>query len=572
MNEAKLYPDDPRLTAYALGELEGDERAAVELALKTDAAARAAVDEIRDTARQLEAALAAEPMPTVKLIAATPAQRAAIVPGRDPRKLDGGPLPLQNLIRFPQACFLVAGLAAACFAVMLTLHESEVGRLEEPINAVKLEEIMKATAESHARKADADAAIVKPSSYTEVTFPVAAIPVGRVELQAKTQEIAEADKKVVLAEAMAPKQNVDAAAPVSRAVVAEKNQSPPQAVAADKTAMLGAAVASNQPAKEETIQISEFEVSAAPVHGYDASETMTGTRVNTAITDLPFADSDFLSVAQNPLSTFGLDAGMASYANVRRFLQAGGRPPADVVRIEELVNYFPYAYAAPRDHAPLAATLEVAAAPWAPTHRLVRIGLKAREVPAGGMRVTVAKDVKVQVAFNPAQVESYRLIGYNGSPLKNKDFSKNVIPPAGDLAAGHVVTALYEIVPVGVELPGGDALKYGKVESQESRVVGASSKELLIVTVRYTPPEGGASQQLEFPLMDHGAAFAEASMDFKFAAAVAGFGMILRDSPDKGSATLAEVEQWAGQGLGSDAGGYRAEFVGLVHQAEKLKE
>ncbi len=96
--------------------------------------------------------------------------------------------------------------------------------------------------------------------------------------------------------------------------------------------------------------------------------------------------------------------------------------------------------------------------------------------------------------------------------------------------------------------------------------------KFLTVKVRYTPVEGGAGRRLEFPLTDHGAAFAEASMDFKFAAAVAGFGLILRDSPDKGGATLAAVEQWAGQGLGTDAGGYRAEFIGLVHQAEKLKE
>ena len=99
-----------------------------------------------------------------------------------------------------------------------------------------------------------------------------------------------------------------------------------------------------------------------------------------------------------------------------------------------------------------------------------------------------------------------------------------------------------------------------------------SNPEILTVKVRYTPIEGGAGRRLEFPLADHGAAFAEASLDFKFAAAVAGFGMILRDSPQKGGATMAEVQQWAGQGLGTDAGGYRAEFIGLVHQAEKLKE
>jgi anti-sigma factor RsiW len=550
MNETKLSPDDPRLTAYALGELEGDGRAAVEAILKTDAAARAAVDEIRATAQQIEAALAAEPETE---IISSPLKAKHVEPYATARKL----------VHFPY--WIIAGLAAACFAVMVTLHESQVVRM-----ARQQEAAQKAERELEFKESAAITAVAKPTSYAEVTFPVPSIPAGRVELQ-----------------------------------------STPQAVAADKTVAPGASIASNQPADVKTAKRQAFDVAAAPPHGYDASETTTGTRETTDIagvnnsvaydfpsratsgggkTEADRAGGDFLPAAQNPLSTFGLDVGTASYANVRKFLQEGERPPADAVHIEELVNYFPYAYAAPRDHAPLAATLEVAAAPWAPTHRLVRIGLKAREVAAGGPLVTVARDVKVQVEFNPVQVQSYQLIGYNNSPLKNKDFSKNVIPLAGDLGAGHTVTALYEIVPVGVETPGVDALKYQKAASEgerrEARGEGSevgdqkggnlkseiSNPEILTVKVRYTPPEGGPGRQLEFPLTDRGATFAEASMDFKFAAAVAGFGMILRDSPLKGDATLAAVEQWAGQGLGPDAGGYRMEFIGLVHEAEKLKE
>ncbi len=203
----------------------------------------------------------------------------------------------------------------------------------------------------------------------------------------------------------------------------------------------------------------------------------------------------------------------------------------------------------------------------------------------GGTLVTVAKDVKVQVEFNPAKVQSYRLIGYDDRVLKKEDFNNDTVT-AGDVGAGHAVTALYEIVPAGVASPAPpdvDALKYQKPEAgsqvtearaQKSENLRSeiSSQELLTVKVRYMPIEGGAGRRLEFPLTDRGAAFAEASMDFKFAAAVAGFGMILRDSPHQGSATLTAVEQWAGQGMGADAGGYRAEFIGLVHQAEKLKE
>jgi Ca-activated chloride channel family protein len=181
----------------------------------------------------------------------------------------------------------------------------------------------------------------------------------------------------------------------------------------------------------------------------------------------------------------------------------------------------------------------------------------------------------VQVEFNPAQVKSYRLIGYDSRTLKKEDSSKDAIT-TGDLAAGHTVTALYEVVPAGVEppaTPGAGALKYQKTEDGSQKAdAGGQSAELLTVKVSYTPIEGGAGRQMEFPLTDRGATFAEASVDFKFAAAVAGFGLILHESPDKGGATLAAVERWAGQGLGPDEGGYRAEFIGLVHQAEKLKE
>ncbi len=211
MNETKLSPDDPRLTAYALGELEGDERAAIEAALQTDAAARAAVDEIRATTRQIEAALASEPMPEFKAITAPLAQRAAIIPGHDPRKLDGGPL--GKLIRFPQAYYLVGGLAAACFAVMVTLHESQLVRVEERQKAdiaARNEAMEKAVRETEFKKSVATVAEAKPSSYDEVTFPVPSAPAGKIELQAKRQEMAEADRKEAIAGSLAPNAPADA--------------------------------------------------------------------------------------------------------------------------------------------------------------------------------------------------------------------------------------------------------------------------------------------------------------------------------------------------------------------------
>ena len=191
---------------------------------------------------------------------------------------------------------------------------------------------------------------------------------------------------------------------------------------------------------------------------------------------------------------------------------------------------------------------------------------------AGALRVAAA-DVKVQVEFNPAKVQAYRLIGYENRLLKKEDFNNDKID-AGDIGAGHTVTALYEVVPAGVEWKPDatvDPLKYqqpadSKLKTQNSK----PSEDLLTVKLRYKAPDGDTSKLLEFPLIDQNAAYADASGDFKFAAAVAGFGMVLRDSPHKGAATLAEVLHWAEQGTDSDAGGYRGEFISLVKQAETI--
>lgn len=194
-----------------------------------------------------------------------------------------------------------------------------------------------------------------------------------------------------------------------------------------------------------------------------------------------------------------------------------------------------------------------------------------------GTLVTIAKDVKLQVEFNPAQVASYRLIGYEDRLLKKEDFNNDAVN-AGDIGAGHTVTALYEVVPTplakddGREAKGApavDELKYGP-ERRKADGENRNFAELLTVKVRYKDPAGAVSRKLEFPLTDAGARFADASADFKFAAAVAEFGMILRDSPHKGTGTLADVIAWAQAGTDSDAGGYRGEFTGLVRQAQAL--
>ena len=170
-----------------------------------------------------------------------------------------------------------------------------------------------------------------------------------------------------------------------------------------------------------------------------------------------------------------------------------------------------------------------------------------------GTLVTLAKDVKVQVEFNPAKVASHRLIGYENRLLRKEDFANDKID-AGEIGAGHTVTALYEItLAPGASKARGDLLK---------------------VSVRYKKPDGIFSRKVDFPLADTRAPFAAASADFRFAAAVAHFGMILRDSPHRGTATIADTAAWAAAAnTGSeDPGGYRTEFLDLVRKAQALVE
>jgi secreted protein with Ig-like and vWFA domain len=473
-----------------------------------------------------------------------------------------------------------------------------------------------------------------------------------------------------------------------------------------------------------------------------------------------FTESRFVHTAEEPLSTFSIDVDTASYANVRRFLMAGSRPPRDAVRIEELVNYFGYGYPEPEGDDPFSVTVEAAECPWRRGHRLVRIGLKGRDVardarPAGnlvflvdvsgsmgdpdklplvkqallllveeltendrvaivtyagaaglklpptsgdrketiraaieslasggsthgsagielayqqaaerfipgganrvilatdgdlnvgitddaalvdlitkkarggtfltvlgfgqgnlqdekmekladngngvyayidgvrearkvlveqltGSTIAIAKDVKIQVEFNPAVVSSYRLIGYENRALANEDFRDDT-KDAGEIGAGHGVTALYEVALEGAGAASGpgrgaEPLKYRRKETppvaESAPSDEAASRELLTVKLRYKEPDGSTSRLVEQPLADGGESFEAASADLRFASAVAAFGMILRGGEHLGDATLPMVARIAAAALGPDAGGYRAEFLDLVRRAESAQ-
>jgi Ca-activated chloride channel family protein len=193
---------------------------------------------------------------------------------------------------------------------------------------------------------------------------------------------------------------------------------------------------------------------------------------------------------------------------------------------------------------------------------------KALGQQVAGTLFTIAKDVKIQVEFNPAKVAGYRLLGYENRLLADKDFNDDE-KDAGEIGAGHTVTALYEIVPAGQKLenPGVDELRYGRVEPSDTRF----DAELLTVKLRYKEPDGDDSKLLTIGLLDKDSSFENASDNLRFASAVAGFGMLLRDSNYKGSASFTNIWQIANSSRGSDLKNYRGEFLDLIEKARRLK-
>lgn len=188
----------------------------------------------------------------------------------------------------------------------------------------------------------------------------------------------------------------------------------------------------------------------------------------------------------------------------------------------------------------------------------------------GGTLFTIAKDVKLQIEFNPAKVKAYRLIGYENRLLQDEDFN-NDKKDAGELGSGHSVTALYEIIPEdgkkSSELNEVDPLKYQQINVDQ---VGAGSKEIMTVKLRYKKPEGSVSKLIEKPVFDSHTSIGQTSDNFRFSAAVASFGMLLRDSEFKGEATFTDVLALAKGATGKDSEGYRAEFLNLVRSMDLL--
>ncbi len=703
--------DDPRLTAYALDELDGEERAVVAAAIAGDPELRTAVEEIRQLAGAVSEALAAEPCPQLMTV-----RQTDVLPHQSSkaRRLMGSCL-------FWQSVAAAAVFAAVGLGILASSQRSEsrVPLAEASPNGTPL-----------VVEEDGDRGRVEYSSDLHMG-PSA----DRSDYDGETVPYSGTNGQFTTDQEMKLRYNTNS--------------------------IYVRDMADGERKRGVNIQGAGVSLSDSVIWGFEADSDVSGVALGGTLTPGRYGpsledyatviDNSFRRVSDHPLSTFSIDVDTASYANVRRFLNDGQLPPKDAVRIEEMVNYFPYSYAPPTGDVPFASHLDVAACPWAPKHRLVRVAIKGKDVseakrpdsnmvflidvsgsmqdanklplikkgmkmladrlrsrdrvaivvyagasglvlPAtegtgkkaimaaldaleaggstnggagielayriaaenyvakgnnrvilctdgdfnigtttrgdlarlieekaktgvflsvlgfgtgntkdatmesladkgngnyayidtinearkvlidqgGGTLLTIAKDVKLQVEFNPTEVAGYRLIGYENRMLAKEDFNDDT-KDAGEIGAGHTVTAFYEVVPTAVadtagpdKPPAVDELRYQSVFMPSA---AAQTGELLTLSVRYKAPDGDVSKKLTFALSDTGKKYTATDRDFQFATAVAAFGMILRDSKYKGAATLAWAGETASAAAGRDPFGYRAEFLELVRKA-----
>jgi len=752
--------NDPTLTAYALGELEGDEAAQIKARLAEDAQLRAVVDEIRHAAKVLSAEFAAEPA-----LRLTQQQRQAIERRPQPAT--------RSSLMFPRRMLWVGmGLAAAAcltIAVVVTLVNRSSQRdqtaYQGPVdqNHVDLRRRDQKTEFDRKQNGASDTAPLK-----EETKETEAGKLAKPEIIAPPSPTgAPSQGDNVLSSGQfrgagggggggeAGRRGGKDAPAADKGAGGNQGSNPPPGRIGPLTPPPALPRSDTADALRRMpmapVQPSETR-SARPERHIDPDEKFRNAddeRAAGQVEDQPIVENEFLRAIESPLATFSIDVDTASYSNIRQYINAGQLPPKSSVRIEEMINYFPFSYEPPSGEQPFSATVEVNDAPWDISHRLLRIGLKGREIKPemrsptslvflldvsgsmnaanklplvkqamkllveklnaddrlaivtyagsterllesmyctfdnkpkilnaieslhsggstngesginlayqeaaahfikggvnrvilctdgdfnvgaaspealialiekqritgiflsvmgfgtgnfkdqkmeqladhgngnyayidaideakkvlidqmGGTLETIAKDVKIQVDFNPGKVGKYRLIGYENRALAARDFA-NDKKDAGEIGAGHTVTALFEIVPADGKAEPAEGttsrfLEHGKI---------IRSDLLLNLMIRYKEPAGDQSKLLEFPVNDVPLGSEKATADFQFAAAVASFGMILRDSPHKGTSTFQSVIEWATAGRGPDEKGYRAAFVELVEQARKIQ-
>ncbi|MEX2214691.1 MAG: von Willebrand factor type A domain-containing protein [Phycisphaeraceae bacterium] len=277
----------------------------------------------------------------------------------------------------------------------------------------------------------------------------------------------------------------------------------------------------------------------------------------------------FHNASITPLSSFPLTFDPKTYAFVQQFLERGTLPPKDAVYVEAMVNSYDYNVSTDQKQTEaILVRTEISDCPWRPGHRLARVTLKAKDAVTGEEVPVVADDVRVRVEFNPGRVSSYRLIGYENRWLMD---GANPAEDRQPVKAGYRLTVLYEIVPTGVNARFEDApgarLKY---QRPAQLTHAANTDELFTVTLMYRSADDPLTKIVDVAAIDQNLRLADATGDFKFAAAVAQFGLLLMDSPAKGDAGYSSVRALAEQALGDDPRGQRADFLRIVAQAEKI--
>ena len=268
-------------------------------------------------------------------------------------------------------------------------------------------------------------------------------------------------------------------------------------------------------------------------------------------------------------STFPIETDRASYTNLRNNINNGVAISPDSIRIEELINAFEYDYGQPKGEYPFAVHVETAACPWNDQNRLIKIGLKGKEIHTRSA-TQLAKDVKISVEFNPIEVQEYRLLGYSNRILDAEGFKKNS-RVTGEIEAGHAVTAFYEVVlgtiPVIEELnyASPTLLKSVNEIKNPRKEEPNDGTKLLTLKLGFKYPEGTKGQLFEQVVVDSQTTFENASKDFQFASAVALYGLLLRNAEYLGSADVALVEEIATKATNDIP--ERKEFINLVQKS-----
>ena len=264
----------------------------------------------------------------------------------------------------------------------------------------------------------------------------------------------------------------------------------------------------------------------------------------------------FQDPRQRPVSLFSFSVGTLSFRRVGRAIRKGELPEADTVKIEELINYFYYDYPQPQGDDLISVTTELSQCPWNPSHRLLHIGLKGKVIYGDGLRdsqFVLARDVTIRVTFNPGKVQAYRLIGYGSRTPKVGGYGRSNVG-ASEIRAGQRITSLYEIIP-SHSAPGNE-----------------QGSETASVLISYREPNSIMPQQVTHLVYDQTETGAATTDNFKISAAVAQFGMILKNPELKDESSLNQILQLAKDAVGEDKYGYRKQFIQMVEEYKKLKK